>query len=243
MAVHIVVFGAGGQVGQSLQRAAASAGRTLAAIDRAGADITNTAAIDAALDRAAVALPQTVVINAAAYTAVDRAETERERAFAVNRDGAGLIAAACRRRKLPLIHLSTDYVFDGATDRPWREDDATAPLNQYGLSKLAGEVAVRTAHADAVVLRTAWVYSPFGSNFIKTMLQLATNRRTIDVVDDQIGSPTAGWMIAEALMALTDRLADAGAATPFGIYHFAGAGAVSRFTLAQAVFAEAARHG
>ena len=242
MSPGIVLFGAAGQVGRSLQRAAAAAGTRLAAFDRTGADITDPAAVGTALDRAAAAGPA-VVVNAAAYTAVDRAEDEPDRAFAVNRDGAGHVAAACTRRGLPLIHLSTDFVFDGETDRPWREDDPTGPVNRYGASKLAGEEAVRAALHRHLILRTAWVYSPFGNNFVKTMLRLAADRSTIDVVDDQIGSPTAAPAIAEAILALAVRISGSNPAGPFGTYHFAGSGAVSRYDLARAIFAEAAGHG
>ena len=243
MSPGILVFGAAGQVGQALQRAAAAHGTPLAACDRTAVDITDPAAVGAAVDRAAAAPDRIVAVNAAAYTAVDRAEAEPDRAFAVNRDGAAHIAAACARRGLPLIHLSTDFVFDGASDRPWREDDRPGPVNCYGASKLAGEAAVRAAHDRHLILRTAWVYSPFGGNFVKTMLRLAADRPAIDVVDDQIGSPTAAWAIAEALLALARRLADPAGAGPFGTYHFAGAGAASRFAFAQAIFAEAAGHG
>ena len=237
----ILVFGAAGQVGRALQRAAAAHGTPLSAFDRTDVDITDPAAVGAAVDRAP--RDRTVAVNAAAYTAVDRAEAEPDRAFAVNRDGAAHIAAACARHGLPLIHLSTDFVFDGNGDQPWREDDRLGPVNRYGAGKLAGEAAVRAAHDRHLILRTAWVYSPFGSNFVKTMLRLAADRPAIDVVDDQIGSPTAAGAIAEAILALAGRLADPAQAGPFGTYHFAGAGATSRFAFAQAIIAEAAGHG
>lgn len=239
----LILFGAGGQVGRSLQAAAARAGLTLAAFDHATVDIVDPASVKAALTRSD--LPDhAVVVNAAAYTAVDRAESEPEAAYAVNRDGAGHIAADCAQKGRPLIHISTDYAFGGAgTDRPWREDDPPEPVNLYGRSKLAGEDAVRASHPDALILRTAWVYSPFGGNFVKTMLRLAGERAALTVVDDQIGSPTAAWMIAEAIIPLARRLATSPKPSHAGIYHFAGDGAVSRFGFAQAIFQEAARYG
>jgi dTDP-4-dehydrorhamnose reductase len=239
----LIVFGAGGQVGRSLQAAAAHQGLALAAFDHAAVDIADSAAVDAALERPD--LPDhAVVVNAAAYTAVDRAESEPEAAYAVNRDGAGHIAAACARKGRPLIHISTDYAFGGASiDRSWREDDPPGPVNLYGWSKLAGEEAVRVSYPEALILRTAWVYSPFGGNFVKTMLRLAGERPALKVVDDQIGSPTAAWMIAEAIIPLARRLASSRKPSHAGLYHFAGAGAVSRFGFARAIFEEAARYG
>jgi dTDP-4-dehydrorhamnose reductase len=240
---RLVVFGAGGQVGRALGEAAAAAGLSLAAYDRGAADVADPAAVEAALGDAERPGAPAVVVNAAAFTAVDRAETEPARAFAVNRDGARSVAAAGARRTWPLIHLSTDYVFGGGADRPRREDDPPAPVNRYGASKLAGEAAVLETHARAVILRTAWVYGPHGSNFVKTMLRLGAERPQLRVVQDQFGSPTAAAAVALAVLALARRLAADPAAGPYGIYHFAGAGTVSRFAFAQAIFAEAARHG
>lgn len=239
----LILFGAGGQVGRSLQAAAARQGLRLAAFDHATVDIVDPASVEGALARPD--LPDhAVVINAAAYTAVDRAEAEPEAAYAVNRDGAGHIAVACARKGRPLIHISTDYVFGAAgTDRPRREGDPPDPVNLYGRSKLAGEEAVRAAHPDALILRTAWIYSPFGGNFVKTMLRLAGERPGLTVVDDQIGSPTAAWMIAEAIVPLARSLATAPKPRHAGIYHFAGGGAISRFGFARAIFEEAAKYG
>ena len=149
-----------------------------------------------------------IVVNAAAYTAVDAAESDSARAFAVNADGAGAVAAATVARRLPLIHISTDYVFSGGHTRPYREDDAPEPRTAYGRSKLAGETAIAAINPDHAILRTAWLYSPHGSNFVKTMLHLAGIRDTIDVVDDQVGNPTYAPDLAEAILVVAERMLD-----------------------------------
>jgi dTDP-4-dehydrorhamnose reductase len=160
-----------------------------------------------------------VVINAAAYTAVDRAETEEARATTINATAPGEMATECAARGIPFLHISTDYVFDGSGDAPWRPDAATAPLNAYGRSKRAGEVAVRAAGGRHLILRTSWVFSAHGANFVKTMLRLGNSRDAVRVVDDQWGGPTPAAAIAGALLTLAQALCDGAAG---GTYHLAG---------------------
>jgi len=207
---------------------------------RPGFDLADPATIDRALD----AVKVDAVINAAAYTAVDRAENEREAAFAVNAAGAGALAVATCARGLPLVHLSTDYVFDGAAKVAYRETDATGPTGVYGASKLAGEHAVIAAHPGAVIARTAWVYSPFGANFVKTMLRLAATRDDVGVVADQIGNPTSALDIADAVIAIArNRIERPGDAALAGVFHMTGSGEASWADLAERVFATSAAQG
>ncbi len=185
-----------------------------------------------------------IIVNAAAYTAVDLAESEEALAEKINGVGAGAVAEAAAALGVPVIQLSTDYVFPGNLDRPYREDDATAPISAYGRTKLAGEEAVRAATPSHVILRTSWVYSPFGKNFVRTMLMLGETRPVLNVVADQIGQPTAALDIADALLAISHRLtAGPHGETLFGTFHLAGTGATSWAEFAELIFAEAARHG
>ena len=176
-----------------------------------------------------------VVVSAAAYTAVDQAEDEPELAFAVNGAGAGEVARAAASVGAPVIHLSTDYVFDGTLDRPYREDDPTGPQGVYGASKLAGERAIAEANPNHVIMRTAWVYSPFGKNFVKTMLRLAETRDEVSVVADQWGNPTSAGDIAEAVLVAARRLVNDDF-DAWGIYHFAGEGEASWADFAEEIF-------
>jgi dTDP-4-dehydrorhamnose reductase len=233
--MRIAVFGAGGQVGRALSRVAAARGIALAAFDRTEADVTDATAVNAALARARA----TVAVNAAAYTAVDKAESEQDRAFAVNRDGAANVARAAGSLGIHVIHVSTDYVFDGAKRGAYVEDDPVAPLNVYGRSKAAGEDAVRAACADAVILRTSWVYGREGANFVKTMLRLCAERDELRVVDDQRGCPTFADDFAEAIVAIAEHLPAARGQT----FHLAGAGETSWYGFARAIFAEASLYG
>ena len=166
--------------------------------------------IDLALPKtipgALAAVQADLVINAAAFTAVDLAEAQSERAFAINHLGAQAVAAAAASLKIPIVQLSTDYVFDGTLDRPYVESDPVNPINVYGCSKLAGELAVAAAQPDHVILRTAWVYSPFGKNFVRTMLSLADKRTEVSVVADQFGAPTNALDIADGILAVAKRL-------------------------------------
>jgi dTDP-4-dehydrorhamnose reductase len=233
--MKLLVFGAGGQVGAELRRARLPPGMTLAGLDHASLDITDRAAVFAALRRERPGL----VINAAAYTAVDRAESEAEAAFAANADAPGHIAAACAEARIPLIHISTDYVYDGTKPDPYVEDDPVNPLGVYGRSKAAGDAAVQAALAEHVILRTAWVYSAHGSNFVKTMLRLASERPSLRVVADQHGSPTAAADIAAALIRIAARIG-AGEGR-WGVFHFAGAGTTTWHGFAEAIVALAGR--
>lgn len=182
-----------------------------------------------------------LVVNAAAYTAVDKAESETDLAFAVNRDGPARLAALCAASNIPLVHLSTDYVFDGTKDRPYREDDRTSPLNVYGLSKAEGEEAIRSALEPHVILRTSWVYSHTGGNFVKTMLRLAESRDEISVVADQTGTPTSAEDIAEAVAVVVERIL--GGEGSFGTFHLTGSGFTNWCEFAGAVFARAEAAG
>jgi dTDP-4-dehydrorhamnose reductase len=228
--MKILVFGAGGQIGREVCRAAWPARYAILPLDRKALDITKSAAVSALLARETPDL----AINLAAYTAVDRAESEPEAAWAVNCAGAAQIAAACEENATPLIHLSTDYVFDGRKTEPYREEDAVGPLGVYGRSKEAGERAVRAAQAQHVILRTAWVFGAHGANFVKTMLRLAAERPVLRVVADQRGCPTAAADIATALVVIAGYI-ERGEAK-WGTFHFAGTGAVSGHGFAEAIF-------
>ncbi len=197
----------------------------------------------ASITRAMTDFKPDVIINTAAYTAVDKAESEPEAAFTLNRDGARLLAEAAARRGAAIIHVSTDYVFDGAKPAPYVEDDPTGPLNVYGRSKLEGEAAVRVANPRHVILRTSWVHSATGANFVKTMLRLAAERPALSVVDDQVGSPTYAPHLAEATLAIARRIARDGASAPWGTYHAAGQGTCSWCGLAREVFRVSAATG
>jgi dTDP-4-dehydrorhamnose reductase len=224
-----LVTGAGGQLAAEL-RIRSPAGWTLEAFSKLDLDIRDAAAVEGAV---AGTRPD-LVFNAAAYTAVDRAETETEVAWAVNRDGAANLARAAAAVGAQMVHLSTDFVFDGRASRAYRPDDTPGPLGVYGASKLAGEIAVRAAAPGALVVRTAWVYSPHGANFLKTMLRLMRERGEVRVVADQIGAPTSAATLADALW----DLALAGAS---GIHHYTDAGVATWYDFAQAIGEEA--HG
>ncbi len=184
-----------------------------------------------------------VVVNAAAYTAVDKAEAEEDLAVRVNGEGAGHVAEAAAKIGAPLLHLSTDYVFDGALDRPYREDDPTGPTGAYGRSKLIGERLVAERCPDSAVLRTAWVYSPFGANFVRTMLRLNETREEVGVVADQRGNPTSALDIADALLAIAKRLREDAAPALRGVFHMTGSGEAVWADFAEAVFREAHARG
>lgn len=223
----LLVAGRNGQVATCLARRRPPPGWRIVALGREqGFDIADEDAVRAGL----AAHRPDVVANAAAYTAVDRAESEPEAAFALNRDGPDILGRACTERDVPLIHVSTDYVFGGDKVGAYVEDDPVAPLGVYGASKAAGEAAVRAAAARHLILRTSWVYSPFGTNFVRTILRLAETREELSVVADQHGCPTAADDIAAAIMTLAERLVAADA--PFGTYHMAGAGACSWYDFA-----------
>lgn len=176
------------------------------------------------------------IINAAAYTAVDKAECEPDIAMRVNGDGAGFVAETAAELGVPLLHLSTDYVFDGALDRPYREDDQTCPIGAYGRSKCAGEEKITAIHPNHAILRTAWVYSPFGANFVKTMLRLGEARDEVGVVADQIGNPTYAIDIADALLVIAKRMVADQDAKLRGVFHLSGVGEATWADMAEAIF-------
>ncbi len=224
--MRVAVFGGAGQVGRALARVAARRNIAVASFDRAAADVTDIGAVSAALTHARA----TVVINAAAYTAVDKAETDADRAESINASGAGHVASAAEALDIPPIHISTDYVFDGTKASAYVEDDPIAPLGVYGRTKAEGEAAVRAASPRAIIVRTAWVYGLEGANFVKTMLRLAADRDVIRVVNDQRGNPTFADDLAEALLTI--------AANPkAGTYHLAGQGETTWYNFAKAIFA------
>ncbi|MEJ2815629.1 dTDP-4-dehydrorhamnose reductase [Caulobacter sp. CCG-8] len=237
MPAPILVFGRNGQVAQELARLADTSGRAMSFAGRETLDLADHGAIEGLVASVAPA----AVINAAAYTAVDRAETESEAAYALNRDAPAAMARACAARGLPFVHFSTDYVFDGALERPYVETDATGPTGVYGASKLAGEQAVGAVGGLAAVLRTSWVYSRHGANFVKTMLRLAADREELGVVADQLGRPTWARDCAEAALRTADALA--GTPTLAGVYHLSGAGDATWADLASAVFDISASRG
>jgi dTDP-4-dehydrorhamnose reductase len=234
--MRIFVAGASGQLARALRARAGDCGHVVGTFGRPELDLAS--ASDPATAIAGFAAD--IVINAAAYTAVDRAEAEPELAFAVNRDGAVRLAAAARRLGLPFLHVSTDYVFDGGKGAPYAEGDATAPLGIYGRSKLEGEAAVRAAHPDALVFRTSWVYGADGGNFVRTMVRLASERDKLDIVADRFGNPTFAADLADGLLAIAGQ---AGNDRGGGIFHLAGADDASWHDLAGGVMAALAAAG
>ncbi|MDV3126879.1 dTDP-4-dehydrorhamnose reductase [Mycobacterium sp. 21AC1] len=225
MSQRIVIIGAGGLVGRVLTDQARRGGREVVPLTSSECDITDAGAVRRKVGAA------DVVVNCAAYTQVDAAETDEARAHAVNAVGAGNVARACADASAGLVHVSTDYVFDGARRTPYEIDDETAPLNVYGRTKLAGEHAVLAEKPDAHVVRTAWVYrGGDGSDFVATMRRLAAGDGPVDVVSDQVGSPTYVGDLAAALLQIADGGVEA------GVLHAANVGAASRFDLAQATF-------
>jgi dTDP-4-dehydrorhamnose reductase len=236
----ILVAGRSGQLGRCLSETASRRRMRITVGGRPDFDIENPESIDHVLDTVS---PQ-IIINAAAYTAVDKAETEAAHCFSVNRDGAGLLARAAWRRNVPFIHISTDYVFDGQKSSPYREDDSPAPLNVYGRSKFEGERAVLAAHPQALILRTSWVYSSFGSNFVKTMLRLADSQPSLRVVDDQIGCPTSAHDLAVAIIDIVPQVLAVDGARPHArLYHLSGTGQTSWYGLAAEIFASVKKRG
>lgn len=232
---RLLVFGAGGQVGRELLAARLPEGWSIVGRDHAAVDVVDAAAVSGAVVRAGADL----VINAAAYTAVDRAESERDRAFAVNDHGAGHVATACASVAVPLIHLSTDYVFDGVKSGAYAEHDHVNPMSVYGASKADGERAVRARQPEHIILRTSWVFAAHGNNFVHTMLRLGTERHELRVVADQHGGPTPASDIAATCIAIARAIADGTHA--WGTYHYAGTPSVSWHGFAAAIFAAAAR--
>ena len=235
--MKLIVTGANGQVGYELVRRADADGHDVIALDRSTLDIRNPRAVQRALSVEDL----DVVINAAAYTAVDKAEDEPEAAFATNCEGAGNLAMACAHRGIPLLHISTDYVFDGSQASAYKEDDLAAPMNVYGQSKWQGEEAVRRLLGEHIILRVSWIFGHHGQNFVKTMLRLASEREVLRVVSDQRGCPTYAGDIAEVLLELSARVAHrriSGAAmrdSEWGTYHYGGAPETTWYEFARTI--------
>lgn len=236
--IHILITGGAGQVGLELARADWPAEVVLHLPTREQLDLSDPASVRAAF----AATPFAAVINSGAYTAVDKAESEVAEAFAANAMGPAVLADATRAAGIPLIQVSTDYVFDGAKDAPYGEDDPIAPLGVYGASKLAGELAVRSGNPRSVVLRTAWVLSIHRANFLKTMLRLAGDRPALRVVGDQVGCPTSARDIAATLKTIALRMISDPEA-PTGVYHFVNAGETSWAGLASEIMRLSAAEG
>lgn len=232
--MRILLFGPGGQVGREVLARAAARGVVVESVGRDRADLSDPASVAAAIAGSAF----DAVINAAAWTAVDQAEAEEAAATVVNGAAPAAMAQACAARGAPLLHLSTDYVFDGTPGSPWREDDPVSPVNAYGRSKLAGERGVLDAGGSALVVRTAWVFAPHGRNFVRTMLSLR-DREQLTVVDDQIGRPTFAGDIADMLLEAAARMVAEPDGPVRGLLHFSGEEAISWRGFAEAVFAAA----
>jgi dTDP-4-dehydrorhamnose reductase len=233
----ILITGGTGQLALALENAASVPVRR---VGRPGFDFDRPETIGAVFHAAAPSL----VVNAAAYTAVDAAEDDVEAAYRANRDGPAELARLCAAAGIPLIHISTDYVFDGAKPAPYDESDKVSPQGVYGASKLGGEDAVLASGALAIVLRTSWVYSSTGRNFVRTMLTLGKTRDRLTVVADQFGCPTAADDLAETVLAIAARIRAGGWDDRYGgVFHAAGTGSATWYGLAGAVFEEAARHG
>jgi dTDP-4-dehydrorhamnose reductase len=237
--MRLAVTGTSGQVVRSLLDRRFP-DTEVVAIGRPALDLAEPNTI---LDALGEARPDAIV-SAAAYTAVDKAESEPDLAHRINAEGAGAVAAAAAALGVPIIHLSTDYVFDGRSDAPYRENDPTAPATRYGASKFAGERAVADAAGNHAILRTAWVYSPFGHNFVRTILRLAETRDEIGVVGDQIGNPTSALDLAQSIVTVAKQMISRpDDAALRGLFHAAGTGAASWADFAEAVFARSGARG
>jgi dTDP-4-dehydrorhamnose reductase len=238
--VRIAVTGKVGQVVTSLIERGGTAGHEVGALGRPELELADPAVVVRTLEATA----PDAIVSAAAYTAVDKAESESELAHAVNGAGSGAVAQAAKGLGVPLVHLSTDYVFDGTLSRPYLESDPTGPTGVYGASKLAGEQAVLSALGDnSAVLRVAWVCSPFGANFVKTMLRLAEDRDEVSVVADQLGNPTSALDIADSIILVATNLVSDGDPELRGVFHMAASGEASWADFAEAIFVASAARG
>ncbi len=235
--MRVFIAGSSGQVARALTEQCTMAGLEALALGRPDFDLGDAGSVERALER----FNADIVINAAAYTAVDKAESEIDKARQVNATGAGTLARRAAGLGLPILHLSTDYVFDGTKKTPYQEIDPVSPLGIYGQTKLEGEQQVADGNARHVVLRTSWVYSPFGNNFVKTMLRLAADRDEVNVVSDQKGNPTSATDIAINLIKIAKQLHNDKSA-PTGLFHMSGQGDAVWADLAEAVFEASARH-
>lgn len=234
--MKVLITGCNGQVGHCLTERLTKQAEVLA-LDYEGLDITDR---DAVLNTVVEFQPN-YIINAAAHTAVDRAEQEVELSYAINRDGPRYLAQAAKECGAVMLHISTDYVFDGEGDKPYQESDTTGPQGIYGQSKLAGEKAVAEHSPEYLILRTAWVFGEHGNNFVKTMLRLAESRDELSIVGDQFGGPTYAGDIADALISMVQHL-EQGKQAKWGVYHFSGMPYASWFDFANAIFQAAEQH-
>ena len=234
--MRAIVTGRHGQVATALRRVAPARGVEIISLARPDFDLLDPSSARDAVE----ALRPDVVISAAAYTAVDLAESEAQAAFQINVDGPAQLARAAARLSIPILHLSTDYVFDGGSSRPYSESDPVNPLSIYGQSKLAGEEAVQRACENHVIARTSWVHSAYGKNFVRTMLRLAAERDSVRVVDDQFGAPTSADHLAEVLLQMARRLVEDQSPLLRGVFHVTNAGACSWADLAEEVFRHSA---
>jgi dTDP-4-dehydrorhamnose reductase len=229
--MRILLTGANGQVGWELSNRGGQHGLEILALDRSDLDITNAVLVSKEVNRPGLSL----VVNAAGYTAVDQAESEPELAFAVNRDGPAYLASACGKAGIPLVHISTDFVFDGQKQGAYLETDSVSPLSVYGKSKAAGEGAVREHLPEHLILRTSWVYGVHGHNFVKTMLRLGREREVVHVIDDQYGCPTYAADLAETIVKIAARFLKGGR-IHWGTYHYCGKGVTTWHALAEEIF-------
>jgi dTDP-4-dehydrorhamnose reductase len=229
--MKLLIVGNQGQLGRELELRGIAAGFELTGIDLPKLDLTRPDQVKAILEHSGAPL----VVNAAAYTAVDKAESEPELAFAVNADGPRHLADQCHRLGLALIHVSTDYVFDGTATRPYLETDPISPIGVYGQSKADGEVAVSSRLSRHLILRTSWLYGLYGANFVKTMLRLGKQRQSLSVVADQQGCPTCAADLAEAILAVASRFSQ-GSPVVWGTYHYCGQGITTWHQFAETIF-------
>jgi len=237
--MKVLLVGAQGQVGSEIQRLMRRSEWSLSACGRDQLDIVDAGQVAAQLR----ACQPDLVINAAAYTAVDRAESEHDIAFSINRDGVIHLATECARYHIPLIHLSTDYVFDGAMTRPYTEQDPVSPLGVYGQSKWQGEQQVRLQCEKHIILRVSWVYGSVGNNFVKTMLRLAKQRDELSIVADQFGCPTSARDIARVIEHVAQKITDRQSTPDWGTYHYCGVPETNWYQFANAIMAEGRKYG
>jgi len=241
---HILVIGAAGQLGKCLTDKLRAQKIPHTLLDRQQADINDTVVLEKIIIEATEQNKVTALINAAAYTNVDKAETEPMLAQRVNVDGPTALAKLCSRFDIPLIHVSTDYVFNGEGKSPYTETDTPSPIGIYGKTKLDGEIAVQRHCQKYIILRTAWVFSEYGNNFVKTMLRLASEHSSLNIVSDQFGCPTYAGDIAASIITILKKLHSGSSDnTGYGLYHYAGNKSVSWYEFALTIFAEAQQRG
>jgi dTDP-4-dehydrorhamnose reductase len=229
--MKILLTGSKGQLGREVEKAGLNAGLDIISMDLPEIDITDSEK----LARLFSGLKPSIVINAAAYTAVDLAESQKDICYAANLAGPANLTRLCNENKARLIHISTDYVFDGRGSTPYREDDPVSPVNVYGHSKAEGEKAVLAGHDKHIILRTSWLYGRYGNNFVKTMLRLGQEKKSLQVVNDQYGCPTCAYDLAEAIMVIVQRILK-DMSNISGIYHYCGNGITTWYEFAKQIF-------